>query len=56
MGSLTFLKQKRDPSIKARTCADGRPQQEGTAKQKSSSPAASLESVTLTAVIDAMEG
>ena len=56
VGSLMFLKQKRDPSIKARTCADGRPQQEGTAKQESPSPTASLESIMLTSAIDAMEG
>ena len=42
--------------MKARTCADGRPQQEGTTKKESSSPTASLESVMLTSVIDAMEG
>ena len=42
--------------MKARMCADGRPQQEGTMKQESSSPTASLESAMLTAVIDAMEG
>ena len=53
---MTFLKQKRDLSTKARTCADRRPQQEGTTKQESSSPTASLESIVLTSAIDAMEG
>ena len=42
-------------SIKAQTCADGPPQQESTAKQESSSPTASLESIMLTSVVGAME-
>ncbi len=55
--SLMFLKEKRDSSIKARMCADGRKQKDGTwAKQDTTSPTVAMESVFITAVIDAHEG
>ena len=53
--SLMFLKEKRDASIKARTCADGRKQREIHSKEECASPTVALESVFLTAVVDALE-
>jgi hypothetical protein len=53
---LMFLKEKRDGSIKGRGCADGRKQRGWTSKYDSSSPTAFLESLFLTASIDAKEG
>ena len=54
--SLIFLKQKRCGRIKARTCADGRPQRLLYEKIDATSPTVKTESVILTSVIDAMEG
>ena len=54
--SLIFLVQKRDDSIKARTCANGSVQRAWMGKEDSSSPTVSLESIMLTAVIEAAEG
>ena len=52
-----FLKEKRDSSEKARMCADGRKQKDGTwSKQETTSPTVATESVFITAVIDAHEG
>ena len=52
-----FLKEKRDSSVKARMCADGRKQKDGTwAKQDTTSPTVATESVFITTVIDAHEG
>ena len=56
IGSLIFLKEKTDGTIKGRACADGRKQREDPAQADASSPTVSLESVLLTAVIDAHEG
>jgi hypothetical protein len=53
--SLMFLKEKRDGSIKGRACADGRKQREGSTKSDATSPTVSLESVLITATIDAFE-
>ena len=53
---LMFLKRKRCGKIKARGCADGRPQRLYTAKEDSTSPTVAIESVFLTSVIDALEG
>jgi hypothetical protein len=39
---LTFLKRKRDGTVKARGCADGRPQREYIFKDDSSSPTVSI--------------
>jgi hypothetical protein len=52
-----FLKEKMDSSVKARMCADGQKQKDGTwAKQDTTSPTVATESVFITAVIDAHEG
>jgi hypothetical protein len=39
---LMFLKRKRDSTVKARGCADGRPQREYISKDESSSPTVSI--------------
>jgi len=52
-----FLKEKRDSSVKARMCADGRKQKDGTwLKQETTLPTVVTESVFITVVIDAHEG
>jgi hypothetical protein len=54
---LMFLKEKRDSLVKARMCADGRKQKDGTwAKQDTTSPPVATESVFITIVIDAHKG
>jgi hypothetical protein len=54
---LMFFKEKRDSSVKAHMCADGRKQEDGTwSKQESTSPTVATKSVFITAVIDAHEG
>jgi hypothetical protein len=55
--SLMFLKENRDSSIKARMCADGHKQKDGTwANQDTTSPTVATESVFITAVIDTHKG
>jgi len=54
--SLMFLKEKRDHSVKARMCADGRKQRGDWTKQDTTSPTVSTEAVFITAVIEAHEG
>ena len=54
--ALANLKEKRDGSIKGRTCVDGRPQRKHAVSGEASSPTVALESVLLTCVIDAHEG
>jgi hypothetical protein len=57
LSSLMFLKEKRDSSVKARMCADGHKQMDGTwAKQGTTSPTVVTESVFITAVIDGHKG
>ena len=56
LASLMFLKQKRDLTVKARMCADGRGQRNNWEKKDTTSPTVSTESVFITAVIDATEG
>jgi len=56
LGSIIFIKEKRCGRIKARACADGRPQRLLYDKSEASSPTVKTESVFLTAVIDAQEG
>ncbi len=52
-----FLKEKRDSSVKARMCADGQKQKDGTwAKQDMTSPTVAMESVFIAAIIDAHKG
>ena len=53
---LMYLKEKRNEQIKGRGCADGRKQRLWTDKCDSSSPTAALESLLITATIDAYEG
>ena len=55
LSSLMFLKEKRDMSVKARMCADGRKQRGDWTKQETTSPTVSTEAVFITAVIDAHE-
>ena len=50
-----FLKQKRDESIKGRLVAGGNKQRGTINKEDTSSPTAALESILLTATIDAKE-
>ena len=52
---LMFLTKKRCGGIKARGCAGGRKQRETTTKEESSAPTVAIESVMLSATIDAME-
>jgi hypothetical protein len=54
--SLMFLKEKRDETIKGRTCADGRKQRDRIEPGAATSPAVSLESVLITSTIEAFEG
>lgn len=53
---LMFIKEKRDSTMKARGCADGRSQWEYTDKEDTSSPTVSLEAMLLTCATDAKEG
>jgi len=53
---LMFLKEKRDETIKARGCADGRSQREYMTKAETSSPTMSLEAMMMSCTIDAREG
>ena len=55
MDSLAFFTEKRDKTVKARTCANGSTQREYMTKEEAASPTASLESIMLTATIDAHE-
>ena len=51
-----FLKQKRDDSIKGRLVAGGNKQRSTINKEDAASPTTALESILLTATIDAKEG
>jgi hypothetical protein len=53
---LMFLTEKRNGTIKARGCADGRSQREYTEKSDAASPTVAIESVFITCCIDAREG
>jgi hypothetical protein len=55
MESIMFLTEKRDGTIKARNVTDGRKQRTWMNKEGASSPTVMLESLLLTAVIDAKE-
>ena len=52
---LMFLKRKRHGLIKARGCADGRPQQEYITKLESSSPCVKTHALFLSCIVDAFE-
>jgi hypothetical protein len=54
--SLMFLKEKRDGTIKGRTCADGRTQHETAEPGAATSPTVSLEYVLITSTIETYEG
>lgn len=53
--SLMFLTEKRDKSIKARTCANGSTQREYIDREEAASPTASTEAILITGVVDAKE-
>ena len=53
--SLIFLTEKKDGTVKARQCANGKPQRQWMNKEESSSPTVSTESTFLTGVIEAEE-
>ena len=55
LGYLMFLKRKHNGKIKARGCADGRPQRAYIPQEDARAPTVSTEAVFMTAVIDAME-
>ena len=55
LGYLMFLKRKCSGEIKARGCADGRPQRAYIPQEDARAPTVSTEAVFMTAVIDAME-
>jgi len=55
MNSLFFITEKRDGVIKERTVADGSKQRLSINKEEASSPTVAVESVTLSAIIDAKE-
>jgi hypothetical protein len=52
---LMFLSKKRCGRVKARGCADGRKQRDMTSKEEASALTVAIESVMLSATIDAME-
>jgi hypothetical protein len=54
--SIMFLKEKRDGSIKGRACADGRKQRETATPGDAASPTVSVESVMITAAVEAHDG
>ena len=56
LGYLMFLKLKTNGEIKARGCADGRPQRVYKTKQETSSPTAAVESIFITCAMAAKEG
>jgi hypothetical protein len=51
-----FLKEKRDGTIKGRTCADGHKQREKAKPGAATSPTVKLESVLITSTTDAFKG
>lgn len=53
---IMFLTEKRDGTCKARAVYNGKPTREWHDKDDAASPTASLESIFLTAIIDAKEG
>jgi hypothetical protein len=53
--ALMFLMEKRDGTIKGRMVYNGKPTREWLSKEGAASPTASLESIMLTAIVDAKE-
>ena len=56
MEALMFLTEKRDGTIKGRMVYNGKPTREWLSREDSASPTAALESIMLTAIVDAKEG
>ena len=56
MESLSFLNEKRDCTMKARTCANGSAQRSYVPKEEAAIPTVSTQSVLITGVIDAKQG
>jgi hypothetical protein len=52
---LMFLKRKRDGTVKARGCSDGRPQREYISKDDSSSPTVSIYALMASYLMDAID-
>jgi hypothetical protein len=52
---LMFLKRKRNGDVKARGCADGRPQREYISKDESSSPTVSIYALMASCLMDAID-
>jgi hypothetical protein len=52
---IIFLKEKQDGNVKARSCANGSEQRAHVAKEEAAAPTVTLESVFVTATIDAKE-
>jgi hypothetical protein len=55
MESLIFLAEKRDGTIKARTCANGSTQRAYIAREEATSPTAATDAILITGVIDAKQ-
>ena len=55
MTALLFLTEKCDSTIKGRMVYNGKPTREWLSREDSASPTAALESIMLTAVIEAYE-
>ena len=55
MESLMFLVEKRDKTVKARTCANGSTQRKYTPKDEAASPTAATDSILVTGTIDAKQ-
>ena len=53
---LVFLKRKRSERVKARSCADGRPQRKYISKLESSAPTVKTHALFLSCLIDAIKG
>jgi hypothetical protein len=51
-----FLGEKRDKTVKGRMVYNGKPTREWLSREDSTSPTAALESIMLTAIVDAKEG
>ena len=49
------MKEKKDGTIKGRTCADSRKQRDHVGKEDSASPAVSTEAVSLTGAMEVKE-
>ena len=54
--AMSIVKEKRDGSLKGRTCADGRKQRGWCTKKETTSPNAHNESLMMVATIEAHEG